>query len=101
MKAQEDKKKKKGKKEKLEIVREKKRFSGVYSKRVWKSRKRNGPKNHERQAICRAINLSPRPDITRALLTHKVYEMVADPERPNVLRRGKLLRRFAITRTSR
>ena len=78
----------------------KKREQTIPSKSKQVRRKRSGPKNHERQAICRAINVSTRPDITRGLLTHRVYEQIDEVGQPGTKRNGKLLRRFVITRAA-
>ena len=46
-------------------------------------RRRNGPKNHELAAFCRAVNNSARPDITRGLLSERVYVIENHPNLPD------------------
>ena len=64
-------------------------------------RKRNGPKNHELQAFCRAVNVSARPELTRGLLSERVYEQIRDTFEPDKTRNGKKVKHFRLYRATR
>jgi len=64
-------------------------------------RKRNGPKNHGLQAFCRAVNTSARPDLTRGLLSERVYEQIRDTFEPDKTRNGKKVKHFRLYRATR
>ena len=63
-------------------------------------RKRNGPKNHELQAFCRAVNVSARPDLTKALLSERVYVEEKHPNFPNQTFK-KVVKHFRLYRATR
>jgi len=64
-------------------------------------RKRNGPKNHELQAFCRAVNVSARPDLTRGLLSERVYLTENHPNLPGQTFKVRAPRSFKLYRATR
>ena len=63
-------------------------------------RKRSGPKNHELQAFCRAVNVSARPDLTKALLSERVYVEENHPNLPGQTFK-KVVKHFRLYRATR